>query len=141
MSLAVLDASFAGLITLTDEAPPDLALDLAGRLAEHDLIVPAHWPLELANMLLKVQRRGRLDTAGANALLAVVRNWHVAIDADGHARAWSETLLLAGRHGLTAYDAAYLELATRRDAVLASNDRALLRAARSLGVNILTAPE
>lgn len=141
MSFAVLDASFAGLITLPDEAPRDVAVELADQLAKYDLLVPPHWPLEMANMLLKVQRKGRLDAVGVSAVLAVARDWRVAPDAEGHACAWSETLLLARRHGLTAYDAAYLELAIRRDTVLATNDRALIEVARSLHIPLLTAPE
>lgn len=140
MSVAVLDVSFAGLITLTDEAPREVALDLASRLAKHDLVVPAHWHLELANMLLKVQRRGRLNAAGANAVLSIARDWRVTVDLDSQTRAWSETRLLAEQHDLTAYDAAYLELALRRNAVLASNDAAVLGAARDVGVGVLTAP-
>ena len=139
MSAAVLDVFFAGLITLTDEAPREVALDLASRLAEHDLVVPAHWHLELANMLLKLQRRGRLNAAGANAVLSIARDWRVTPDSESQVQAWSGTRLLAERHGLTAYDAAYLELALRRRAVLASNDAALIRAARDVGVAVLTA--
>lgn len=141
MSFAVLDVSFAGLITLADEAPREVALDLASRLAEYDLIVPAHWHLELANMLLKLQRRGRLNAAGANAVLSIAHDWRITLDSESQTRAWSDTRLLAGRHGLTAYDAAYLELALRRHAVLASNDAALIRAARDVGIAVLTAPE
>lgn len=139
MSFAVLDVSFAGLITLTDEAPREVALDLASRLAEYDLVVPAHWHLELANMLLKLQRRGRLNAADANAVLLIAHDWRVTLDVESQNRAWSDTRLLAERHSLTAYDAAYLELALRRRAVLASNDGALIRAARNVGVIVLTA--
>jgi predicted nucleic acid-binding protein len=43
---------------------------------------------------------------------------------------------LAERHTLTAYDAAYLDLAIREGLPLASLDAALVRAARATGVAI-----
>jgi predicted nucleic acid-binding protein len=43
-------------------------------------------------------------------------------------------LALARRHGLTVYDALYLDLALRRDAVLSTLDTKLAQAARSEGV-------
>jgi predicted nucleic acid-binding protein len=47
------------------------------------------------------------------------------------------TLALAGKHGLTSYDAAYLELALRRGLPLATRDRELRKAARSERVPLL----
>jgi predicted nucleic acid-binding protein len=40
------------------------------------------------------------------------------------------------QYGLTIYDAAYLELAMRRRAKLATNDRDLLKAANACGVAV-----
>ena len=56
-----------------------------------------------------------------------------------HGKVFSETLTLARQHGLTAYDAAYLELAVRAGARLASLDNSLRRAAESMGVELLPA--
>jgi predicted nucleic acid-binding protein len=61
----------------------------------------------------------------------------IAIDADTAIRAWTDTLLLARAERLTLYDAAYLELAIRRDVELATLDRELRRAARKMGVAVV----
>jgi predicted nucleic acid-binding protein len=60
---------------------------------------------------------------------------HLDPNTDRHA--WGETLRLAERHGLTIYDAAYLELALRRKTALATLDRQLPAAAVSSGVELL----
>ncbi|MBL8291700.1 MAG: type II toxin-antitoxin system VapC family toxin [Bryobacterales bacterium] len=44
---------------------------------------------------------------------------------------------LANRHGLTVYDAAYLDLALRAGLPLASLDNALCNAARRCGVGLI----
>jgi predicted nucleic acid-binding protein len=62
----------------------------------------------------------------------------ISIDAETDAHAWNDTILLARAERLTLHDAAYLELAIRIDGTLATLDRALMRAARHLG--IATAP-
>lgn len=61
------------------------------------------------------------------------------IDSEGDiaSRAWIDTLLLAHAERLTLYDAAYLELAIRRDVELATLDRELRRAARKMGVAVV----
>ncbi len=83
--------------------------------------VPSLWRLEVANMLELGVRRGRSDSAFR--------------DADD--RAWTATLSLAIDRKLTAYDAAYLELAKRRRLPLATLDNDLRRAAAAEGVHLL----
>ena len=58
----------------------------------------------------------------------------IAIDPETAARAWPDAAPLAERHGLSLYDAAYLELCLRAGLPLASFDPALTRAARAAGV-------
>ena len=59
----------------------------------------------------------------------------VADDATG-ARALHETMSLAREHRLTAYDAAYLELAMRLGLPLATDDRSLRVAAERRGCSL-----
>jgi predicted nucleic acid-binding protein len=61
----------------------------------------------------------------------------ITTDDETNRRCPGESLALAREHGLTVYDAAYLELALRRRAGLATLDRALARAARSAGVHVI----
>jgi predicted nucleic acid-binding protein len=63
----------------------------------------------------------------------------VKVDAEADRQAWSAALHLAERHGLTVYDASYLEIASRRKIPLATLDRQLRAAAASDGVQLLGA--
>ena len=98
--------------------------------------VPALWHLELANLLIGAQRRGRIDQAGIEAFLSHLTSYAISVDVETIPKAWAKTLDLAVLHGLSAYDAAYLELALRRDLPLATKDRALIDAARRAGVRL-----
>jgi len=99
--------------------------------------VPALWHLELANVLVGAQRRGRIDQAGIEAFLSHLTSYAISVDVETIARAWTKALDLAVRHGLSAYDAAYLELALRRDLPLATKNRALIDATRRAGVRLV----
>lgn len=103
-------------------------------MAERGAVVPSLWRLEVANGLLAAVRRGRLTAARRDALLAALLDMDIAIDTETDLHAWSGTVRLAEAHGLTAYDAAYLELAQRRRLPLATLDAALAQAAREAGV-------
>jgi predicted nucleic acid-binding protein len=126
---AVVDASAAAAWLMPDEAaPPGLvqALEAAGQLA-----APWHFWIELRNILLVGERRGRLPRGTADAFLEAVDDLGIALDT---AAASGRVLELARRHALTAYDALYLELALRRRLPLATLDTALAAAARAEGV-------
>ncbi|MFN9619631.1 MAG: type II toxin-antitoxin system VapC family toxin [Synechococcaceae cyanobacterium] len=69
--------------------------------------------------------------------LGLLETLPVCVDHATTASAWHDTLALAPSHGLTVYDAAYLELALRRGLPLASRDKALQAAARREGVPLL----
>ena len=99
--------------------------------------MPGLWRLEVANALLMAARRGRLGRLDVEQRLALLAALPIAIDTDTDRHAWSDTLLLARAERLTLYDAAYLELAIRRNAELATLDRELRRAARRIGVTVV----
>lgn len=99
--------------------------------------VPALWHLEVANALLGAQRRGRIDAAGIQQFLATLELLEIEVDPDTMTVAWSRSLILAESHGLTAYDAAYLELALRRGLPLASLDTDLRRTMKRAGGSLM----
>jgi predicted nucleic acid-binding protein len=109
----------------------DLAFD---RLDGAAAIVPALWWFEVRNLLLVNERRGRLGAAGTAEFLADLGRLPIDSDRDPGSGA---VLGLARAHGLTVYDAAYLELALRADAPLATLDQQLVRAARAAKVALL----
>jgi predicted nucleic acid-binding protein len=132
----VLDCSVAVAWCIDDEAAPatDALLD---RARDEGAWVPGLWPLELANVLLQGVRRGRLSANEATARLEILRTLPIQIDEETAGRAWRETLALARTENLTAYGAAYLELALRRGLPLATKDAALRAAALRSGVEPL----
>jgi len=101
--------------------------------------VPGLWRLEVANVLEMGVRRGRTDSAFRDSTLADLALLPIRLDAETDANAWGGTMRLAARHGLTVYDAAYLELALRRGLALATLDRELRAAAQTEGVVLLGA--
>ena len=128
MNGIVLDCSAALALFLDDEQPP-LAIALLDVLADVEIWIPSLWHCELANALLVAQRRRRLVPARARQILAQAARLPLKIEgtaADTPARLFE----LAAAHGLTAYDAAYLDLAQRRALALATLDARLAKAAR-----------
>ena len=98
---------------------------------------PALWRLEVANVLEMGVRRSRHDAAFRDATLADLALLPIRLDPETDQHAWGATARLAAGHGLTLYDAAYLELARRRGLPLATLDKALRAAATAEGVPLL----
>jgi predicted nucleic acid-binding protein len=84
-------------------------------------------------------RRKRHDANFRDATLADLVQLPIQVDGDTDHQAWGETLRLVERHQLTLYDAAYLELALRRNLPLATLDDDLRGAARAEKVRLLGA--
>lgn len=134
MSLLVLDASMTLSWLLPDEASEDAA-GVQGELLKAETVwVPAHWRLEVCNALCMAERRKRLDAAGIAQAVALFSQLPVVVDPRTNDRAGSETLALSRQYALSVYDGAYLELALRSGASLASLDRPLRAVAKKLGV-------
>jgi predicted nucleic acid-binding protein len=125
----VLDASATGPLILNDEKSAALP-GLVEVLANGGACVPAHWHLEVANSVRTASIRGRLDESGQADAIALVQSIILEIDELTREMLFDATWRLAERHGLTIYDAAYLELAQRRELPLATHDKALMTAAR-----------
>lgn len=103
-------------------------------LAHAEAVVPTLWSLEVANTLVVGERRKRSTESQAATWLSYLRALPIVIDDETALRAWDDTLSLARAHQLSAYDAAYLELALRRSLPLASLDGRLKDAAATVGV-------
>ncbi len=135
MSL-VLDGSAALAWCFDDEstAPVD-AIML--KVANEGAVTPSLWRFEVANGLQTAIRRKRIDVAYRDRMLDNLAALNIRIDAESDSYVWSATAQLAAVHGLTVYDAAYLELAQRRRLPLATLDAALARAAEQAGVEVI----
>lgn len=137
MSL-VLDASMT-VSWLFDAEHTEAAQAILKQVAAEGAAVPSLWRLEVANVLKNAVRRGRCDEAYVDRCLERLGRLPIQIDSETDKQAWGQTRRLAHDQDLSLYDAAYLELAVRRQSTLASNDAALLKAAQSIGIEILTA--
>lgn len=131
----VIDASVAAAWLLPDEASQHADAAFA-RLPDDEALVPGLFWLEMRNILLGCERRGRVDSASADRALGLLLALPIRPDyaADG-----ALLMRLARRHTLSAYDAAYLELAVRQSLPLATLDVALGRAARAEGLVLVGA--
>ncbi|MCD6671773.1 MAG: type II toxin-antitoxin system VapC family toxin [Burkholderiaceae bacterium] len=101
---------------------------------ETQAIVPSVWLLEVANVVARAEARGVLRESRSAEFLGALRDMAIEVDAATSEHAWADTLSLARRHSLTAYDASYLELALREGLPLATLDEALRSAAERTGV-------
>lgn len=99
--------------------------------------VPAVWPLEVANALLVLARRKRLTEAQRLRALAALGEIAPVIDTESVRLALTTLSTLASRHGLSVYDACYLELAMRKKLPLACKDAPLRKAAKRCQVKLL----
>jgi predicted nucleic acid-binding protein len=93
------------------------------------LHVPSIWPLEIVNALLQAVRRKRLPAERARDFLEQLKALAIRIDQVPTLADLARLYELAGRHQLTSYDAAYLDLAMRTGLPLASLDDAVRKAA------------
>jgi predicted nucleic acid-binding protein len=98
--------------------------------------VPALWPLEVANALTVLVRRRKLTDDERQSGLGWLRGLPLRVDHDAAALAFSRLSELASAHHLSVYDAAYLELAQRRQLVLGCKDGPLRTAAEQAGVRL-----
>jgi predicted nucleic acid-binding protein len=129
----VLDASVAVAWAFADEEHPAATAALA-LIRSDEGCVPSLWWYEVRNVLIVNERRGRLRETDTALFLRNLARLPIVVD-----RAPEETavLTLARRHGLTVYDASYLELAERHAAPLATLDVMLALAAQRENISLI----
>ena len=102
------------------------------------MFVSAFWPFEVANALLSAERRKRVTMAEVTTFLDFVSGFSIFLDTPQMTSAFDQVLALARQQNLTEYDAAYLELALRKNLPLATLDGDLRKAAQAVGVELAT---
>jgi predicted nucleic acid-binding protein len=134
----VLDASIALTWCFPDEESRK-AQEISERIAAGErLLVPAFWRHEMLNALLVGEKRKRLTPELTQAFIDDLGRLPVDVDAPASSSVvFASTQALCRKHGLTAYDAAYLEVALREKHSLATVDEDLRRAATAEGVQVL----
>lgn len=129
----VLDASVA-IAAFVPEGHTAEAIGIMQRVAREGAVVPGLWPLEVGHVLLMLERRNVIDRSKRQQIIAEFAELPIRVDPETAGHAFGATSTLAEQHGLTLYDASYLELAMRRVMPLATFDAALRRAAGATGI-------
>jgi predicted nucleic acid-binding protein len=134
----VIDASLTLAWCFKDELT-EAATRLLEELRSSVAAVPLLWSIEVANVLALAERRKRITFAESAQLIALLGTLEIDVDRETSALAFTRILDLAREERLTAYDAAYLELAMRLGVPLASKDGDLCDAAERVGVTAIRA--
>lgn len=129
----VIDASITLPWYFQDEVTAETEA-VFNRVIAEGAVAPAHWKLEVANGFRTALFRHRIDRTYRDESLQDLSSLAVEIDTISIRQAWTATLDLADKYALRPYDAAYLEVALRRNLPLATLDRELLVAAKLAGV-------
>ena len=134
----VLDASVAVRWLFLDGKPAERAYALkvlaAMKQAQTGALVPVTWGLEVANVIARAEAKGLVREVQSEAFLEMLEAMDIGADRATFSKALSDTLQIACRYRLSAYDASYLELAMREGLPLATLDEDLQKAARKAGV-------
>lgn len=132
----VLDNSVTMRWFFGDGKPQELvyAGKVLDTMQEATAIVPMTWGLEVANVIAKAEEKALVTEARSGAFLEMLEDIDIEVDSATFAHALSDTLQLARRYKLSAYDASYLELALRLGLPLATLDEDLQKAAKKAGV-------
>lgn len=131
----VLDASVAATWAFEDEITP-YADQVLAALDTESAVVPAIWPLEVTNVLVLGERRGRIRPAATVEFLALLQSLPISVMPSGDP-GMNRIVDLARMYDLTSYDASYLDLAMSQAVPFATLDQTLRAAAERAGVSIL----
>ncbi len=134
MSLLI-DASMAASWFIDDQRDPR-PIAILDQVAVGGAIVPALFFTEFTESLLAACRKKRLTAEGIAHALQQFFSLPIEAEPPPDLPTALRIAALAQRHNISAYDAAYLEAALRRNIPLATHDRPLRAAAQSAGVKL-----
>jgi len=134
MAAVVIDASLASAWCFPDEQTAySRAVFQAVSSSAVDTVAPLLWAYEIRNSILMALRRGRISKPDSVQFLVSLNELNVRLSEPA---SYDAVFSLAQEHGLTVYDAAYLDLAIQERLMLASLDSQLVRAAQKAGIQL-----
>jgi predicted nucleic acid-binding protein len=136
--LIVLDASLI-IAHVLGESTVAVDSSIFDTLRDDTIMAPAHWSAEVASALTSNARRGRLSQADVALILEQIDAYDVEFATPATVTELSDLVAFATDQQLSAYDAAYVLLALRLGAKLATLDNAMRRAAGRLHIDVLPA--
>jgi predicted nucleic acid-binding protein len=132
VSRFVLDASVALTWCFPDENDV-IAQNVAAMFRRGDTaIAPSFWPHEVLNALLVGEKRKRISKELVTSFLDDLACLPVILEPIPTGDVFGRIQWLSRDHGLTAYDAAYLDLALESGLPMATLDEELARACRKV---------
>ena len=133
----VFDSSFVGAIIIPDEKNPNVDKLRAGISEEDGIFVPHLLWYEITNVFKNLIRRRRFSNDEVTQLFPQLSAIRMTTDYESGMEYSKKLLRLCNDYNLSAYDAAYLELAERKNAVLCTLDEGLRAAAKKYGVKVM----
>ena len=133
--VVVLDNSAAIAMLAPDEQDSAYTRELLLQTDRMRFIVPVLWRYEFANALRMLQKRNRMAEHEFAQLFEDLDALEIEVVSDTQEPSILREVSM--KHNVTAYDAAYLELALRRKVVLATCDKQLKAAAIAASVEII----
>lgn len=136
--MIVVDASLfaAWLLNESEHGPEDAVWDL---LTAETLLVPSHWPNEIANALRRAVRTKRIRADEIGPLMERAAAFDISPMPPTLIGDIADLAAEALNNGLSAYDMLYVRLARQRQIPLATVDRAMRTAAQRLKISLLPA--
>ena len=139
MSQFVLDCSMTMAWCFEDEEIPSAESILDSLMTSSRAFTPSIWTFEVANVLLVAERRKRITRLDTVRYISLLQRLPIEIERESLLRTVRDVLTLGREQDLSAYDAAYLELALRKGVPLATLDKKLRQAAKRLHIPLATA--
>jgi predicted nucleic acid-binding protein len=135
LNYLVLDASIA-MGWMVDAPAPRLALRALHLIQSGTIgVVPDLWYYEVSNALVMAERRGRASAQVVSSHVSDIERLAAFLELSPTTP--SALVTAARQSGLTVYDAAYFELALRRNLPLATLDDKMRAAAQKAGIELL----
>ena len=113
--------------------------NVLGCLAESSAFVPSIWPLEVVNVLLVAERRKFLKEADSIQFIRLLLKLPIRIEYQSPEAIMKDVMWLARAHGLSSYEASYLDLAMKINLPLATLEKKLKKAAKAVNVQLFRA--
>jgi predicted nucleic acid-binding protein len=129
----VVDNSVVMSWCFKDEANP-FVNNVLEWFQEATAYVPSVWPFEVVNVLLAAERRKLISEADSSRFLSLLSQLPIIIQHESPGRTMKDIIGLARAHDLSSYDASYLDLAMKKGLPLATLDKKLRKAAKSVNV-------
>ena len=133
----VLDSSFGGAFIMPDERSQRIT-DFFETVSERsNLYVPALFWFEISNLLTSAIIRKRIGVSDIRQLLELLPQSEFNTDLSFGTEYANSITALASGYGLSSYDAAYLELAIRKEAAIGTLDNNLLKACAKANIQTI----